>query len=48
MVASPLYKNHFDLSTGECLEAPAQSVQAYAVRVDAGRVLVGSPALQAA
>lgn len=48
VVASPLYKNHFDLSTGECLEAPAQSVQAYAVRVDAGRVLVGSPSLRAA
>lgn len=40
VVASPLYKNHFDLVTGECLEAPEQSVRAHAVRVDGGRVMV--------
>jgi NAD(P)H-dependent nitrite reductase small subunit len=40
VVASPLYKNHFDLATGECLEAPEHSVRAHAVRVDNGRVLV--------
>lgn len=40
VVASPLYKNHFDLSTGECLEAAEQSVQAHAVQVRDGRVLV--------
>ena len=40
VVASPLYKQHFDLRTGECLEAPEQSVRAHAVKVDAGRVLV--------
>lgn len=40
VVASPLYKNHFDLSTGECLEAPEQSVQAHIVQVQDGRVLV--------
>ncbi len=40
VVASPLYKNHFDLATGECLEAPEQSVRAHAVRVQDGRVLV--------
>ncbi len=40
VVASPLYKQHFDLASGECLEAPDQSVRAYAVRADAGRVLV--------
>ena len=40
VVASPLYKNHFDLSTGECLEAPEQSVRAHGVRIDAGRVNV--------
>jgi len=40
VVASPLYKNHFDLRTGECLEAPQNSVRAHAVRVDDGRVLV--------
>lgn len=40
VVASPLYKNHFDLRSGECVEAPAHSVRAHAVRVEAGRVLV--------
>lgn len=39
-VASPLYKNHFDLATGECLEAPEQAVRVHAVRAEAGRVLV--------
>lgn len=40
VVASPLYKNHFDLATGECLEAPEHSVGVHAVRVEDGRVLV--------
>lgn len=40
VVASPLYKNHFDLRTGECIEAPEHSVRAHAVRVDDGRVVV--------
>lgn len=39
-VASPLYKNHFDLATGECLEAPEHAVAVHAVRVEDGRVLV--------
>lgn len=40
VVASPLYKNHFDLATGECLEAPEHSVRAHTVRIEDGRVLV--------
>ncbi|MFZ4286436.1 nitrite reductase small subunit NirD [Variovorax sp. HJSM1_2] len=40
VVASPLYKNHFDLHTGECLEAPEHSVRAHGVRTDGGRVSV--------
>ena len=40
VVASPIYKNHFDLTTGECLEAPEFSVQAHAVRLDGDRILV--------
>ncbi|WP_066339434.1 nitrite reductase small subunit NirD [Azohydromonas lata] len=40
VVASPIYKHHFDLSNGECLEVPGNSVKAYAVRVQDGLVSV--------
>ncbi|CAJ0819723.1 nitrite reductase small subunit NirD [Ralstonia flaminis] len=40
VVASPIYKQHFDLATGECLEAPANSVHAYAAKVEGGKVWV--------
>ncbi|GAA5162335.1 nitrite reductase small subunit NirD [Viridibacterium curvum] len=40
VVASPLYKNHFDLSTGECIEEAQHSVRAHAVRVEGGQVQV--------
>jgi nitrite reductase (NADH) small subunit len=40
VVASPLYKHHFDLRTGECLEEPRWSVAAYDARVAGGDVLV--------
>lgn len=40
VVASPLYKHHFDLRSGECLEAPERSVTAYPVRRDDNTVLV--------
>ena len=42
VVASPLYKHHFDLKTGECLELPELSVRAHEVRIDSGRVLVSA------
>lgn len=42
VVASPLYKNHFDLQTGECLEMPEHSVRAHSVRAVGGRVSVAS------
>jgi len=41
VVASPLYKNHFDLRTGECVESPEHSVHAHPVRVEEGRVYIG-------
>ena len=41
VVASPIYKQHFDLQTGECLEAPHNSVASYPVRVADGKVWVG-------
>ncbi|TFY97737.1 nitrite reductase small subunit NirD [Ramlibacter humi] len=40
VVASPLYKHHFDLRSGECLEMPERSVAAYPVRVEDDAVLV--------
>ena len=40
VVASPLYKNHFDLATGACLEAPEHSVRAHSVSIEDGRVRV--------
>lgn len=40
VVASPIYKNHFDLQTGECLENPEQSVACYPVRVSGEDILI--------
>jgi nitrite reductase (NADH) small subunit len=42
VVASPIYKHHFDLSTGECLEAPERSVSAFPTRVENGQVWVAA------
>lgn len=40
MVSSPLYKQHFSLETGACLEDKSISVPAYACRIEQGRVEV--------
>ena len=40
VVASPIFKQHYDLRTGECLEGSEHSVRAHEVRVDQGQVLV--------
>lgn len=40
MVASPLYKQHFDLLTGVCLEEQDIQVDVYRVRLDGDSVLV--------
>jgi nitrite reductase (NADH) small subunit len=42
VVASPLYKQHFNLKTGECLEDDSASLKTYKVRVDAGLVQLRS------
>ncbi|MFC7515923.1 nitrite reductase small subunit NirD [Herbaspirillum sp. GCM10030257] len=34
VVASPIYKHHFDLRNGECIEAPQNSVSTYPVRIE--------------
>lgn len=41
-VASPVYKQSFDLRTGECLDDPSIGVPTYAVRVRRGRVEVAA------
>jgi NAD(P)H-dependent nitrite reductase small subunit len=47
VVASPIYKHHFSLITGRCLEDTALSVPAYLARVVDGSVWVcGELALQ--
>ena len=40
-VASPVYKQNFDLRTGQCLDDVSVSVQTYPVALSGGRVLVG-------
>ncbi len=40
VVASPLYKEHYNLRTGECLEKPQYSLTVYPVRVDDGLVQI--------
>jgi nitrite reductase (NADH) small subunit len=42
VVASPIYKHHFDLQTGECLEVPEHSVPTWPARIDGGKVWVGA------
>jgi nitrite reductase (NADH) large subunit len=47
-VASPLFKHHYSLATGRCLEDPGKFVNAYPVRLLDGRVWVGVEPQQAA
>lgn len=42
VVASPMYKHHYDLATGVCVESEAHSVRAFAVRATAGQVWVAA------
>ena len=41
-IASPLYKQSFDLRTGVCLDDPRVTLPIYPVRVRAGRVQIGT------
>jgi len=40
VVASPLYKQHFSLRTGQCLEEEGVSVPVYEVVIDGEQVLI--------
>ncbi|WP_329071805.1 nitrite reductase small subunit NirD [Amycolatopsis sp. NBC_01480] len=42
VVASPVYKDRFELATGRCLEHEGVQVTVYSVRVRSGVVEVGS------
>jgi nitrite reductase (NADH) small subunit len=42
-VASPVYKQSFDLRTGECLDDPDVSIATFSVRLVEGRVQVALP-----
>jgi NAD(P)H-dependent nitrite reductase small subunit len=48
VVASPLYKHHFSLTTGRCLEDSSKSVNVYPARVLDGRVWVNAAPQQQA
>jgi nitrite reductase (NADH) small subunit len=39
-IASPIYKQSFDLRTGVCLDDPGVRVPTYEVRVERGRIFV--------
>ncbi len=41
VVASPIYKQHFNLQTGACLEDNTVSVKTYPVREVGGRIQIG-------
>lgn len=42
VVASPMYKQHFVLQTGQCLEDNSVSLKRYAVKVDGDAVWVAA------
>jgi nitrite reductase (NADH) small subunit len=47
-IASPIFKQSFDLGTGQCLDDPAVRLASFPARVAEGRVLVAVPSDDAA
>jgi nitrite reductase (NADH) small subunit len=47
-IASPIFKQSFDLRTGQCLDDPAGRLESHRVRVVEGRILVAMPSEEAA
>jgi nitrite reductase (NADH) small subunit len=43
-IASPIFKQSFDLRTGQCLDDPSVRLASHPVRVVGGRILVAAPA----
>lgn len=46
VVASPLYKQHFSLVTGQCLEDDAVSIKTYPVLLDGDQIRLEVPVAQ--
>jgi len=46
VVASPLYKQHFNLDTGQCLENQAVSVKTYQVLLNGDQIMLAVPVKQ--
>jgi nitrite reductase (NADH) small subunit len=42
-IASPIFKQSFDLRTGQCLDDPSVRLTSHPVRVAGGRILVATP-----
>ena len=42
VVASPVYKQHFDLLTGQCLEDDTVSIKIYPVKIEGEAVLIAA------
>jgi len=40
VIASPLYKHHFDLTTGQCLEEPSVFVPVYQVKIESNQLWI--------
>jgi nitrite reductase (NADH) small subunit len=40
VVASPLYKQHFDLTSGDCLEDESVSVKTYPISLDGDKIIL--------
>ncbi|MEX2475089.1 nitrite reductase small subunit NirD [Marinobacter sp.] len=45
VVASPLYKQHFSLRTGQCLEDETVKIKTYPVLLDGDQILLEIPAI---
>ncbi|MGC4091638.1 MAG: nitrite reductase small subunit NirD [Polyangiaceae bacterium] len=41
-IASPIFKQNFDLRTGVCLDDPSVTLPVYPVRLEAGRILIAA------
>lgn len=48
VVASPIYKQHFVLATGRCIEDEKESIAAYSVKLDGDTVMIAAAAQAAA